>query len=549
MPAALTREECQNKFDMMATPQFKSTLLAFLKARHQLVYITTNEERRLLQLFEYISAAEGYLTHVWDCYRGVIDLASKKPESTLGDDIKDPAVILEHIINEVKQQDQTAVKKMMERGMRGHIYILLDFHHYLEDAAPGIERRIKAISQLDSATCVVVVAPYFACTPGTESLFGLLDFPYPNRLEIHDALYRVIDTPSVKSSIKGITEKTKEMEEVLIKSVSGLTIDDAYLAFAKSLVTHKRFDIPTILNEKKQIIQKKEMLEWCDTNVSIDQVGGLPSLVNWIKRRKSAFREDAVAFNLKIPSALMLVGIPGSGKSLTAKAIASAWEMPLLRLDFGTLFNSLQGESERRSRDCLRIAEGMSPVILWLDEVEKGISGTQSSAKTDGGTMNRIFSLFLTWLQEKTKPVFVVATANNQSDIPPEFLRRFDEIFFIDLPNTEGRIQIFSILLNKVKRDHKNFDLDRLAAASNNYSGAEIEKAINEGLFIAYEDNKRVLTDIDILNGLKLVKPLYDLRKDDFDASREWARGRYKIANEKVQLIENIEDAKDIDLR
>jgi len=189
--------------------------------------------------------------------------------------------------------------------------------------------------------------------------------------------------------------------------------------------------------------------------------------------------------------------------------------------------------------------------VLWIDEIEKGISGTQSSARTDGGTMNRIFSMFLTWMQEKKKPVFVVGTANAQEEVPPEFLRRFDEIFFLDLPNLEAREQIFGILLRRIGRDPTKFDLDKLAHASNHYSGAEIEKAINEALFDAYEDSKRPLVDADVVRGLKSIRPLHDIRKEDFEELREWAKGRCKIANDPVvATVEGGKEkrAKDLDL-
>tara|TARA_Y100000034_G_C6908997_1_gene422855 strand:- start:3477 stop:4988 length:1512 start_codon:yes stop_codon:yes gene_type:complete len=359
----MKREDCEKQLYRMATPEFKNNLLALLKSRRPLIYITTSEERRLLQYFEYLCAARGYVAHVWDCFEGLVDLETKEVDGSVSDDIKDAGIALEHIINHVGDQDAVKIKQMEGRGVRGDIFIMLDFHHYLDEAAPGIERRIKKLAKVDSVTAVVVVAPYFAATPSTENLFALLDLPFPNNEELHDALWMVVNAPAVKNKINGIVDKTEDREEDLIKAASGLTLEDAYSAYAKSIVIHRDFNISTILDEKRQIIQKAGTLEFCEQEFTIDDVGGLPKLIHWIKRRRMAFKKDAADFCLKSPAGLFLVGIPGSGKSLTAKAIASAWEMPLLRLDFGSLFNALQGESERSARECIKLAETISPCV------------------------------------------------------------------------------------------------------------------------------------------------------------------------------------------
>jgi SpoVK/Ycf46/Vps4 family AAA+-type ATPase len=265
--------------------------------------------------------------------------------------------------------------------------------------------------------------------------------------------------------------------------------------------------------------------------MSLDDVGGLSNYTNWVKKRRVAFDADAAAYGVSFPKGVLLIGVPGGGKSLSAKATAKNYNMPLIRLDFGALFNSLMGESERTARHALKMAEAVSPCVLWIDEIEKGLVGMNSSGKTDSGVTARVVSTFLTWMQERTAPVFVICTANQHEHIPTEFLRRFDEIFFVDLPTRTERMDIFRSLLKRKKRDPKNFDIAVLAGASDGYTGAEAEKALESALLDAFFDGKREVTTDDLVSALSKIKPLSKMRPEVIEAMQAWAENRCVRAN------------------
>ena len=532
----VTKEESQKALDIMADERFHTEFSTLLKTRYPLFFVTTNEERRLLCFLDHFARVKGYTCFIWDCFRGLLDLDSGEVVGGIDETIKDPLPILEHILNEGKNylNNKEAVEKKREEGTRGIIYVLLDYCRFIEEN-PDVERRLKAISNLEGIVSTIITGPTYKSTSTLENLIPVLDFPFPNREEIRTALWELVD--SVSAKIPAITDKTKKQEEELINSVSGLTLMEAQTAFAKSIVCNKGWNIPTILQEKRQIINKSGILEYYDNVASLSDVGGLKNLINWIKSRKDCFSSQAEAYGLNKPRGLLTLGLPGTGKSLVCKAISGAWGMPLLRLDFGKLFDSLVGQSEARARDALRLAESIAPSILWIDEIEKGLSGVQSSGRSDGGTTARVLSTFLTWMQEKTAPVFVVATANDHGSIPAEFLRagRFDEIFFVDLPNEVERKEIFSILLRKRKLQVKDFNLDLLSAksVSGDYSGAEIEKGIDNAMLVGFQDKRRKIKDDDIRRALAGFKPLYVMRNEDFADIREWAEERCRPANEK----------------
>ena len=261
-------------------------------------------------------------------------------------------------------------------------------------------------------------------------------------------------------------------------------------------------------------------------------VGGLDELKKWLSKRGKAFTPEAREFGLPEPRGILLLGIPGCGKSLTAKAISSMWQLPLLKLDVGKVFSSLVGSSEENVRRAIQTAESIAPSILWLDEMEKGFSGLSSSGQTDGGTTARVFGTFLTWLQEKKTPVFVVATCNSVSQLPPELLRkgRFDEIFFVDLPSKAERKEIFKIHLEKRHRDAKNFNLEKLADSAIGFSGSEIEEIIVSALYDAFDDGKEI-TQQYIENSVSSMIPLSKTMEDGIKQTREWAKIRAKKAS------------------
>jgi SpoVK/Ycf46/Vps4 family AAA+-type ATPase len=290
--------------------------------------------------------------------------------------------------------------------------------------------------------------------------------------------------------------------------------------------------VDVILTEKEQIIRKSGMLEYYRVDEGMADVGGLDVLKDWVRKRTQAFGQRARDFGLPAPRGILLLGVQGCGKSLSCKAVAANWRLPLLRLDVGKIFGGIVGQSEENMRRAIRMSESIAPTVLWLDELEKGFSGTQSSGVSDGGTTARVFASFVTWLQEKTAPVFVVATANRIDDLPPELLRkgRFDEIFFVDLPSEEERREIFAIHLKKRKRALENFDLDRLADAAVGYSGAEIEQVIVSALYDAFDAGRDINTE-DLLRNIHSSIPLSRTMKEQIDDLRMWASTRARNAS------------------
>ena len=365
----VTKEESKQILEQMADVEFKQSFLTFLKTRYPLFYVTTDEEKRFIAFLDHFCRYRGYECYLWDCYRGLIDLHTQEVVGGVDDSIKDPYNILDHIMNEGKSyiNNRDAVEKKRTENVKGIVFVLLDYCRFIEEN-PDVERRLKCVTNMDSIVTTILTGPSYKSTDILENLIPVLDFPRPNKQEIKNALWMV--TNSVSDKITCITKKTKKIEEDLINATSGLTLIEAQTAYSKSLVCHRGWNIPVILNEKRQIISKSGILDFYDSSVSMDDVGGLKVLTNWIHRRKHCFSKEAEEYGLEKPRGLLAIGMPGCGKSLVCKAIAGKWNMPLLRLDFGKLFDSLVGQSEQRARDALRLAEAISPCVLWIDEIE-----------------------------------------------------------------------------------------------------------------------------------------------------------------------------------
>ncbi|GIW72548.1 MAG: hypothetical protein KatS3mg102_2090 [Planctomycetota bacterium] len=371
--------------------------------------------------------------------------------------------------------------------------------------------------------------------PELEKEVAVVDFDLPNAEQLgfirDGVLASVADDPQVQTNLD---EREKEK---IADAALGLTAVEAENVFAKSLVKYKRFDIDVILQEKEQIIRKSGLLEFLHPYETLEGVGGLEQLKSWLSKRTKAFTREAREFGLPQPKGILLIGVPGCGKSLTAKSIGNLWQLPLLRLDVGRVFGSLVGSSEENIRRAIRTAESIAPCVLWLDELEKGLSGVQSSGASDAGTTARVFGTFITWLQEKTTPVFVIATANQVKLLPPELLRkgRFDEIFFVDLPSAEERREIFQIHIRKAStpthpRRPEDFDLDALVEASEGYSGAEIEEAVKAALYDAFDQGMDLNTEL-LLQALDDTVPLSQTMQEEITAMREWAKTRARFAS------------------
>jgi SpoVK/Ycf46/Vps4 family AAA+-type ATPase len=324
-------------------------------------------------------------------------------------------------------------------------------------------------------------------------------------------------------------------QDRLLQSALGLTLGEAENVFAKIIVKGERLsgeNVTEVFAEKQQIIRKSGLLEYCSTSENFTQIGGLAVLKDWLNKRALAFSSEARAFGLPAPRGILMLGIQGCGKSLCAKAVSNQWQLPLLRFDMGRMFGSLVGSSEENVRRAIAVAESVAPAILWVDEIDKAFAGTQASGATDGGTTARVFGTFLTWLSEKIAPVFVVATANDISQLPPELLRkgRLDEIFFVDLPSPAERREVFEIHLAKRGRDANHFDLQKLVEASVEFSGAEIEEGINSALYDAFYAGQE-LTSEHVLAALRQTVPLARTMDQQINGLRAWAEGRARNAS------------------
>jgi SpoVK/Ycf46/Vps4 family AAA+-type ATPase len=339
---------------------------------------------------------------------------------------------------------------------------------------------------------------------------------------------------------------TPEAREKLVKAALGLTLDEAEKVYRKAVVKEGRLtesEVDVVLSEKKQLIRRNGILEYIEESETIHDVGGLEELKRWLLQRSEAFTEKARAYGLPQPKGMLILGVPGCGKSLIAKTTARLWGLPLLRLDMGRVYDgSTVGKSEANLRAALRTAESLSPVILFIDELDKAFAGSAGSSDSDGGTSSRIFGSFLTWMQEKQSPVFVMATANRIEKLPGEFLRkgRFDEIFFVDLPNAVERKEIFRIHLKKRRNDIARFDLEQLATACDGFSGAEIEQALIAAMYESFAQ-QREFTQLDILAATKATQPLSRTMTEQVVALREWAQRRARPAAASVAEYQRLE--------
>lgn len=484
-----------------------------VRARYPIIYVVTWEETRLENAIAEIAHKRDKKVFTWSTCRGVVPHGTSiQSRQSTDEKTRDPINALNQVLEFVDPA----------------VYIFKDFHPFFSD--PTVARKVREVSLYlkNSYKTLILVSPTLRLPMELEKEVCVVDFDLPDRKEIGELLERTVE--EVKANMNLEVKLTDTAREAIVNACLGLTINEAENVFAKTLVKTgglSEKDIPIILSEKEQIIRKSGMLEYYHSSEAFENVGGMAQLKDWLRKRSSAFSDDARNFGLPAPKGVLLIGVQGCGKSLCAKALASQWRVPLLRLDLGKVFSSLVGSSEENVRQAIRIAESVSPAILWIDEIEKAFSGTQSSSFSDAGTTSRVFGTFVTWLQEKTAPVFVMATANNISQLPPELLRkgRFDELFFVDLPDKEERAEIFRIHIAKRKRNPEKFDLSKLADESEGFSGAEIEEAVVAALFDVFDHQKELGTE-PILNVINSSVPLSRTMREDIDRLRDWARDR-----------------------
>ncbi len=491
-----------------------------IRARYPVLYILSAEELRVQSALLEIAQRRHKRVFEWSATTGMVPAGTSiQVQKNRTASTKEPLLALDQVIDHVEPA----------------IFIFKDFHPFLTRNHPVVVRKLKEIAQhlKNSHKTIILVSPVLELPVELEKEITLVNFPLPGREDLSALLDRIIE--EVRESAPVRIDLDTSSRERLLQAALGLTIAEAENVFAKILVTHQHLSadhVQQVFSEKQQIVRKSGLLEYYPATETLEQVGGLGVLKDWLRKRTVAFSDEARAFGLPAPKGILLLGVQGCGKSLCAKAVSSLWQLPLLRFDMGRMFGSFVGSSEENIRRAVAVAESVAPAILWVDEIDKAFSGAQSSGMSDAGTTARVFGTFLTWLSEKSAPVFVVTTANDISHLPPELMRkgRLDEIFFVDLPTVKEREQIFFIHLAKRGRNPTDFHLATLAEASENFSGAEIEQAVISALYDAFSDHSE-LTTKHILHALRQSVPLATTMDEQIDRLRRWAEGRARNAS------------------
>lgn len=489
--------------------KFNNELTLLLKARYPIIFINTIEEDRVEYVIrKNIKTNFNRSIYSWD----FVDGYTNNPNNE-GFAKKNPLQALE-LVERLASETPA-------------VFLLKDFNRFLTDIA--ISRKLKNISRLLKLQpkTIIIIGSECKIPNELQDLITVLQFQLPIKTEISQELNRLIESLSI--------EIESELFDNLTQACQGLSLERIRRVLSKIIATHKTIDqrsINILLNEKKQIIKQTEILEYWSADERITNIGGVENLKDWLKKRKRSFGTQAANYGLPTPRGLLLVGIQGTGKSLTAKAIATEWQLPLLKLDVGKLFGGIVGESESRLRQMIEVSETLAPCILWIDEIDKAFSVNENN--NDGGTTNRVLATFISWLSEKTKPVFVVATANNVDKLPLEIIRkgRFDEIFFLDLPQKQEREQIFKIHIQEFRPSNwEDFDYKKLAQLSESFSGAEIKQTIIEGMYHAFYEERDFNTD-DICLALNELIPLAQLESNQTKKLKNWASsGQIRLAS------------------
>jgi hypothetical protein len=526
----------------------------YLRSKRPVIYLTTPEESRIEEGIGFICNKPD---HKWDFIKWDLVSGLQSQNSDFIPAKKSDCELDQlEVLNWFDSLDVPRDKFL--------VLLLKDFPKYFGNPHNQgqieyrLVRHLKNISQncVTKNKAIVLLSQNLELPNDLDKYVSVIDIPLPEKefisQKISDLLEKAKQRKDLAQRFK--TEYTSDEFEHIINSFRGLTINECEQVCTYCMIKHTGLDPDAISNQKKDIIRKSGLLDWIDNNENLESIGGLNELKDWLHKRSKAFTKEAVDYGLPPnPKGILLVGIQGAGKSLFARGVSSFWNFPLLKLDMGKVFSGIVGSSENNMRQVFKVAESVAPCILWLDEIDKGMSGSKSSSSTDGGTTSRVLGSWLTWMQENQSPVFIVATANDISNLPPELMRkgRFDEIFFVDLPSPAERETIFSIHLSKRKRNIENFDLSLLSEQSKDFTGAEIEAAIVAAMYEAFNESREFDT-YDIIQSLKEIVPLSVTMKEEIDALKLWASDRARNASNsgklKKYLIPKIEKAEEEDL-
>ncbi len=481
-------------------------LQKLIAARTPIIYIKSWEEGRVEDFLRSLvkqGIAKGMVFYRWSCTQGL--LSDDRSKS----DLQKPLDALDWIINE---KDPS-------------VFLFKDLHHYFTNPDPLVIRKIRDIYwSIRGKNKVLVLLSPVLCIPeelGKEIEF--VDFSIPGRSQIHLLVDAVL-----KSRIGDLSKVSEEFREALTNATIGLTFEEARRTLSRALVGVQSLDnsvIDSVFEIRSEIVNREGILEYVRKRTEIDEVGGLENLKEWLKSRSGFFSKEAKDFGLDTPKGLLMTGVSGCGKSIAIQAIASTWNLPMFKLDASKIFGATDRTPEQTLARTLRTIEAVSPCVLWLDEVEKGLSASRDGS--GGFVMARIFATFMSWMQDKEAPVFVGATANEVEGLPVEILRkgRFDEIFFVDLPTESERSEIFKIHLKKRKMNTEEFNLVNLSKATNGFNGAEIEECIVSGMFEAFKE-RRKLQDDDLYRVIGRMIPLSTTMAEKIKAIKRWAQNR-----------------------
>lgn len=482
-------------------------LIRYARAGYAGLFLCTPEEARAEAIVKAAAEELERPLHAWSLTEGFVDTGSGA-----GRACPDPLAALEQIDN-----------------LEGDVVVLLrDFGIHFEDNDPVLTRKLRDTLRGARSTgkLLVLLGVWKPLAPELEREITRLDLELPDS----EALATVLDGILASADL---SELSPGIREAALNAAGGLTTLEAENAFALSVIEAGAIQPTVIGREKAHALKKSGLLEVIETTESLDSIGGLDALKAWLLQRCEAFTQRARDYGLPVPKGMLVLGVPGTGKSLTAKATASVFGVPLLKLDAGRLFGSLVGQSEANLRAAIQTAEAIAPCVLWIDELEKAFAGSGSSGSSDGGTSARVFSGLLNWLQEKTSPVFVVATANDISKLPPELLRkgRWDECWFVDLPDVKERAAIWDIVIEKFDRERTAYDTVVLARASELHTGAEIEAAFVEAMHRAFTKGREP-TELDLGQVLSNSVPLAATMSESIERLRHWSQGRARHATD-----------------
>ena len=483
----------------------KTKIANYIRSGHPGIAIASHEEARVEAELKTIAAELGRPLHAWSATRGLVDTRDGSGGSAV-----EPLEAL------------AALDALPEDAL----VLFADLHLFLQDGNPILLRALKdaLVASKAAGRCLVLLGCRQPLPPELEREFVGVDFGLPDKA----ALGVVLDNLSRSA---GLEPPSGDPRERVLDSATGMTCAEAENAFALAVVETRAVDPAVVAREKAQTVKRNGVLEVVAVTETLDDIGGLDVLKNWLVKRRDAFGRRASDYGLPPPRGLLIVGVPGTGKSLAAKATASVFGRPLLKLDAGRLFGGLVGQSEANLRTAIQTAEAIAPCVLFIDELEKGFAGSRGSGASDGGTASRVFGSFISWMQDKTAPVFVVATANDIAQLPPELLRkgRWDDLFFVDLPGDAERRKIWEIQIRKRGRDPASFDLRELVEMSAGCTGAEIEQAFVDALYAAFANGREPDTG-HVCRAAAESVPLSKLMAEQIEALRKWARGRCRMA-------------------